>query len=71
MQVLKLLVLVLFIPVTVGFITLDQVFQVLAFTEESQNPIFAFSPIGYFLQSLPIIASFGAFYVGNLVITKN
>ena len=71
MQVLKLLFLVLVVPITFGLITLDQVFQVLAFTDESQNPIYAFSPVGYFLQSLPIIVSFGAFYVGHLVVTKN
>jgi hypothetical protein len=72
MQVLKTLVLVLILPITFGLITLDQVFQVLAFTDESQNPVYAFSVLGYFLQGLPVIVAFGLFYVGHcLVITKD
>lgn len=68
MQVLKMLVLVLVIPMVLVIATVYMTFDLLAFTEESQNPIWAFSPVGYMLQTCPFIVGFLAFIGGHKII---
>lgn len=70
MQVLKILVLVLIIPTGLSLLTMHEVFQVLAFTDKSQNPIYAFSPVGYLLQVIPVVVALLAFLLGHKILTS-